>query len=262
MKKALIAVSFGTSYPETRAKNIEVIENRLAETFPEYDVFRAFTSTMVIKKIKKEEGNIIPTVAELLPQLAAKGYQEVYVQPLHIIPGIEYSKAMHQAYAFHGQFKKIKVGKPLLTSFEDYQVVINWLADLAQDLPAEEALVLMGHGSQHSAFTTYACLDHMLLNKPIYVCAVESYPEITSVIQRLQAANYQKIHLYPLMLVAGDHATNDMASTEPDSWKSQLEAVDFEVSAHLKGMGEATAIQDLFIDHAQEMLSEKGEVDG
>lgn len=254
MKLALIAVSFGTSYPETRKKSIEAVEEKLAKEYPEFDVFRAFTSNKVIKKIKEQEQMTILTVDQQMQKLIAEGYKEIYVQPLHIIPGSEYSKALHQAMRYKDQLELIKVGKPLLSSMEDYQKIVAWLEKLSQDLKTDEALVLMGHGSQHSAFTVYACLDHMLLEKPIFICAVESYPEITLLIERLKKSSYKKIKLYPLMLVAGDHATNDMASDEEDSWKSQLEQAGFAVEAYLKGMGEAAEIQQQFFEHAAAMM--------
>lgn len=254
MKPALIAISFGTSYPETRKKTIEAVEEKLAKEYPEFDVFRAFTSNKVIKKIKEQEQMTILTVDQQMQKLIAEGYKEIYVQPLHIIPGSEYSKALHQAMRYKDQLKLIKVGKPLLSSMEDYQKIVAWLEKLSQDLKTDEALVLMGHGSQHSAFTVYACLDHMLMEKPIFICAVESYPEITLLIERLKKSSYKKIKLYPLMLVAGDHATNDMASDEEDSWKSQLEQAGFAVEAYLKGMGEAAEIQQQFVEHAAAMM--------
>lgn len=254
MKPALIAVSFGTSYPETRKKTIEAVEEKLAKEYPEFDVFRAFTSNKVIKKIKEQEQMMILTVDQQMQKLIAEGYKEIYVQPLHIIPGSEYSKALHQAMRYKDQLELIKVGKPLLSSMKDYQKIVAWLEKLSQDLKTDEALVLMGHGSQHSAFTVYACLDHMLLEKPIFICAVESYPEITLLIERLKKSSYKKIKLYPLMLVAGDHATNDMASDEEDSWKSQLEQAGFTVEAYLKGMGEAAEIQQQFVEHAAAMM--------
>lgn len=254
MKPALIAVSFGTSYPETRKKTIEAVEEKLAKEYPEFDVFRAFTSNKVIKKIKEQEQMMILTVDQQMQKLIAEGYKEIYVQPLHIIPGSEYSKALHQAMRYKDQLELIKVGKPLLSSMKDYQKIVAWLEKLSQDLKTDEALVLMGHGSQHSAFTVYACLDHMLLEKPIFICAVESYPEITLLIERLKKSSYKKIKLYPLMLVAGDHATNDMASDEEDSWKSQLEQAGFTVEAYLKGMGEAEEIQQQFVEHTAAMM--------
>ena len=244
MKPALIAVSFGTSYPETRKKTIGAVEEKLAEKYPDLDVFRAFTSNKVIKKIKEQENVTVLTVDQQMKKLITEGYKEIYVQPLHIIPGIEYSKAL----------QLVKVGKPLLSSIEDYQKVVAWLETMAADLDENEAVVLMGHGSQHSAFTVYACLDHMLLEKPIFICAVESYPEISLLIERLKNSRYKKIKLYPLMLVAGDHATNDMASDEEDSWKSQLEQAGFTVEAHLRGMGEFQEIQQQFCEHAAAMM--------
>lgn len=251
MKKALIVVSFGTSYPETRQKTIEAVEKRMAERFPECDVFRAFTSNMVIKKIKEQEGVKIPTVNQLMIELKEKGYKEVFVQPLHVINGSEYSKALHQAKHFKEDFDVIEVGRPLMTEFEDYEEIVEWLRDLAQPLGSKEAVVLMGHGTQHSAFTAYACLDHMLEKDPVFICAVESYPGIETVVEKLKQANIEKVYLHPFMLVAGDHATNDMASDEEDSWKSQLVKEGFEVEPILKGMGEYPKIQNMFLDHAK-----------
>ncbi len=253
MKKALIAVSFGTSYPETRKKTIEAVEHKLAEAFPEHEVVRAFTSNKVINKIKEQEGTEVLTVDQQMNKLVVEGYEEIYVQPLHIIPGSEYSKAVHQALRYKNQLT-VKVGKPLLSSQEDYEKIVAWLNDLTADFASDEALILMGHGSQHSAFTAYACLDHMLLEKPIFVCAVESYPEIHSVVQRLKNEGYQKLRLYPFMLVAGDHANNDMASDEEDSWKSQLQQAGFEVEAVLKGLGEFPIVQEQFVHHMKNAL--------
>lgn len=254
MKKALIVVSFGTSYPETRQKTIEAVENKMGEHFKEYDVYRAFTSNMVIKKIKQQEGLVVPTVNQLMKQLKQAGYEEVYMQPLHIINGSEYFKAVEQAKRYEKDFNVIQIGKPLLTSFEDYLGVVDWLKELKQDKQPGEAIVLMGHGTQHSAFTAYACLDHLVLDEPIYVCAVESYPGIGRIMDRLKQDKIEKVWLYPLMLVAGDHATNDMASNEPDSWKSQLQQEGFEVTPVLQGMGEFTSIQQMFLEHAEQAI--------
>lgn len=254
MRKALIAVSFGTSYPETRKKTIEAVEQKLAESFPDHDVVRAFTSNKVIKKIQEQEGLEILTVDQQMRRLAEAGYQEVILQPLHIINGSEYSKALHQAMKYSDRFNSVKVGAPLLTSIEDYRGVIAWLEGLATGLAEDEAIVLMGHGSQHAAFTVYACLDHMVMKEPIFVCAVESYPEIDTVVDRLKEAGYRRIKLYPLMLVAGDHATNDMASDEEDSWKSQLQQAGFEVEPVLQGMGEFPQIQEQFVAHAAAVM--------
>lgn len=261
MKKAIITASFGTSYPETRKKTIEAVENKIRDFFPEFDVFRAFTSRKVIKKIKEQEGIDIPDVLQLMERLKEAGYEEVYVQPLHIIPGIEYIKALHQAVFYMKDFKKVRVGKPLLNSFEDYQSVLQWIDDLAKDLNPQEAILFMGHGSRHSAFSAYACLDHMLMEKPVFICGAESYPDLDTAIKRMKKENIRKVQLHPFMLVAGDHATNDMASDDEDSWKSRLKAQGFFAEAHLKGMGEYPEIQDLFVAHTRALL-EAGESDG
>lgn len=259
MKKAIITVSFGTSYPETREKTIGAVETVIAKRFSEATVFRAFTSNKVIKKIKEKEQVTIPTVDQLMVKLKEQGFQEVYLQPLHIIAGSEYHKAVRQALKHQHLFEKVKVGVPLLDSMDDYLETAAWLKSLTAEFRKEEALVLMGHGSQHTAFASYACLDHLLLNDPIYICAVESYPSLELLITRLQNHSYKTIHLYPLMLVAGDHATNDMASDEPNSWKSQLQDAGFQVKPVLKGMGEFNEIQERFAAHAAVMMGEKSD---
>ncbi|MBC1725352.1 sirohydrochlorin cobaltochelatase [Listeria seeligeri] len=249
MKKAILVVSFGTSYPETRAKTIEACEKRVAKEFPDYTVFRAFTSNKIIKKLKTRDNMDVDTPSQALNKLKELGYNEVIIQSLHIISGGEFEKITAQVKKFQSAFDSIIISQPLLDSKEDYEKAIEAIRYQMPKLNENEALILMGHGSKHHAFSAYACLDHMLLNEPIYLCAVESYPGLDQVIQRLHKAGIKKAHLMPFMLVAGDHATNDMASDEEDSWKSTLEQAGIETECHLQGLGENPLIQTQFIDH-------------
>lgn len=248
MKKAILVVSFGTTYIETRKKTIESCENRITEAYPDYDVFRAFTSNMVINRIKKQEGISIPTTEEALVDLKEKGYQEVIIQPLHVIPGSEYHKVVKQASLHRQSFETFAISRPLLNDYDDYLEVIKALATLIPTAE-NEVVLLMAHGSEHPSFSAYACLDHMLVAQPIHVCCVESYPHLGDAISKFNEQAVTKVHLYPFMLVAGDHATNDMASDEEDSWKSQLLNQGFEVETHLVGLGESPLIQTIYLNH-------------
>ncbi|WII35985.1 sirohydrochlorin cobaltochelatase [Paenibacillus thiaminolyticus] len=254
--QAILVVSFGTSYPETRAKTIEACENKIREMFPDYDVFRAFTSNKIRKKLAVRDGLYIDTPAQALEKLKAAGYAKVIIQSLHLINGEEFEKIVSQALPYREQFEQLLISKPLLDSYEDYGKAIQAVKAQAPRLAADEALVLMGHGSEHHAFSAYACLDHMLAGEPIYLGTVEGYPPLERVIEQLKAAKVRKVHLMPFMLVAGDHAINDMASDEEDSWKSQLTQQGFEAIAYLQGLGENSLIQAQFIEHIR-MAMEK-----
>ena len=152
MTKAIIVVSFGTTYPETRKKTIQACEEAIQKRFPDFQVHRAFTSNVVIKRIKENEGISVPTVNQLLEQLKKEGVKEVYSQPLHIILGSEYEKVVHQANQLKHEFDILKIGKPLLFSEKDYENVANILVKEYNDNDVDEATILMGQGSQHNAF--------------------------------------------------------------------------------------------------------------
>lgn len=263
MKKAILVISFGTSYPETRKKTIEACEQRLAQAYPDRDFFRAFTSRMIMAKLAKRDGEIIDNPEQALTRLRDLGYDDVAIQSLHVINGDEYEKITSQIEAFRPYFKKLVIGKPLITHFEDYETVIEALQQQTPELADDERMVFMGHGATHHAFAAYACLDHLLTHKkiPMIIGAVESYPEIDVVIERLKAEQVRKVHLMPLMIVAGDHAINDMASDEEDSWNTLIQQAGFETQSWLQGLGENSAIQQMFVDHLQQAIMDSEEVD-
>lgn len=260
MKKALLVISFGTSYAETREKNIESCEKQLAEAFPDRDFFRAFTSSMIIRKLKERDNLYINNPEEALLDLHQQGYEDVAIQSLHVINGDEFEKIVSQVEKYRPLFRSLRIGKPLLSSFDDYSQLIGALQLQIPKLAADERVVFMGHGATHHAFAAYACLDHMMVNHgfPGRVGAVESYPEIDLIIKDLQAENVHKVHLMPLMLVAGDHAINDMASTEADSWRSQLEQVGIQATPWLRGMGENNRIRQIFVEHLTQTMDNQG----
>lgn len=254
MKKAILAVSFGTSYPDTLEKTIAAIEADLAAAFPDRRLFRAFTSGRIIKKLKNRDGVSIDTVPQALERLAAEGYADVIVQSTHVINGEEWDKLQAQAMPFAGSFQRLAFGQPLLTGIEDYREVT---AALLRRLPPPEqgtAVVFMGHGTEHPANAVYATLEYMFHDMgrwDIRVGTVEGYPGFAEVSRRLaEDPNLHTIICYPLMVVAGDHAKNDLAGDGPDSWRSMLEAQGYQVRCVLEGLGQLPDIRAIFTKHA------------
>ncbi|PJC87402.1 sirohydrochlorin cobaltochelatase [Vibrio sp. HA2012] len=251
MKKALLIISFGTSYPGARKLNIDACEKELAQHYPDRDCFRAFTSSMIIRKLSQRDGLDIDTPQQALERLKREGYRDVLIQSLHIINGDEYDKIVRQVENYQSIFDYLQLGLPLLSGIEDYEQLIGAVKCQSPALLADERLVLMGHGATHHAFSAYACLDHMMRSKglPFIVGAVESYPEIDTVIKRLIQEKVRKVYLMPLMLVAGDHAINDMASDETDSWKTLIWNAGIEAEPIVQGLGENPKIRGMFVQH-------------
>lgn len=255
MKQALLMVSFGTSYPETLEKNIAALEREAAAAFPGWTVRRAFTSGMILRKLARRDGTAPDDVPAALTRLAEEGYEAVAVQPTHILNGDEYDKLCAQAAPFAPRFARFAVGAPLLTTLEDYRATADALM-ASLPAPAEgEALVFMGHGTGHAANPAYCQLEYLLHDlgwKGAFFGTVEGYPTLDEVLRRLQERRpVERVTLHPFMLVAGDHASNDMAGEEPDSWKSRLEGAGYSVSCVLKGLGEYPALRAIFLAHAR-----------
>lgn len=252
-KKALMVVSFGTSVPQAR-RAIEQVEEKLRAAFPDYDFYRAFTSGMVARKIEREEGVSIPSPAELLEQLAVDGYDEVRCQSLHIIFGQEYEKMLHQLEPYRNRFARLLVGQPLLWDTADYLRLTRALLAEMPHLAEDEAFVFMGHGTEHPANAAYALVENCFRYhgaERVYVGTVEGFPHLEYVLARLHVHAVTHVHLAPLMLVAGDHAMNDLAGDAEDSWKSRLQGEDYMVETHLRGLGELDAVGEIFADHCR-----------
>lgn len=258
MKKAILVVSFGTSYHETRKKTIEACENKIKESFKDYDFYRAFTSGMIINKLKKRDNMFIDNPSEALEKLYNAGYKEVVVQSLHIICGDEYNKLKDMVAQYEDKFDKISIGRPLLTYIDDYRETVEAVKKDLDKMDIDEAVVFMGHGTEHESHSSYPAIEYMFRDYGInaFVGTVEGYPELEQVIKKLKNRNIKTVDLLPFMLVAGDHAINDMASDEEDSWKSILEKEGFKVNIHLQGLGEYPAIQDKFVNHALDCAKE------
>ena len=257
-QKEILVVRLGTSYEETRKKTIDQIENDMAEAFPAYAIYRAWTSGMIRAKLLKRDGIRIYDVREALEAMAADGIREVVVQPTHVINGIENDQMKADVAAYADRFARIGIGTPVLTTARDSKCVID--AIVKELHPAEdEALVLMGHGTEHYADAVYAALDYQfkdLEHSNIFMGTVEGYPTLESVMRLVKKAGYQKVILAPFMIVAGDHANNDLAGDEEDSWKSIFERAGFSVRCVLKGLGEYADIRKLRLSHAEKAMEQ------
>lgn len=254
MKKAIVVVSFGTSHEDTRKKTIEAIERGIAETFKDYQVFRAFTSKIIIKKLRENENLIVPTVKEAMEKLVEEGYTDVVIQPTHIINGIENENMLEDLSFYAKRFSSFRIGKPLLSDIEDYKQLVNCIVE-ENHVGEEEAILLMGHGTSHHANAVYPAVDYTFRAEGysnIYMATVEGYPAIEDAMGLMEKYNYKKVILIPFMIVAGDHAKNDMAGDEEDSWKSILEKSGYEVDCKLQGLGELEVVQEMFIRHIKE----------
>ncbi len=254
MKKAIVVISFGTSHEDTRKKTIEAIERGIAEEFKDHEVFRAFTSKIIIKKLRERDNLIVPTVQELMEQLVEDGYTDVIIQPTHIINGIENDNMLEDLSPYVKKFSSIRIGKPLLSDTEDYKQLVSCIVE-ENHVGEKEAILLMGHGTSHHANAVYPAVDYTFRAEGysnIYMATVEGYPTLDDAMGLMEKNEYKKVLLIPFMIVAGDHAKNDMAGDEEDSWKSVLEKEGYEVDCKLQGLGELRVVQDMFIRHIRE----------
>lgn len=254
-KKAILVVSFGTSFNETRKVTIDAIENDIAAANPDAVVYRAWTSGFIIRKVEKRDGVHTDTVSEAFARMEADGITDVVVQPTHVINGIENDKMIAEAKSYGDRFDSIKVGKPLLTSQEDAEACAEALRMDYDFIAKNEAVLFMGHGSEHYASFVYPAMNFIFRDlgfSNFFLGTVEGYPELTSIIKELKKLNPTKVYLSPFMIVAGDHANNDLAGDEEDSWKSILESEGFKTEAKLIGLGERASIRKLFVQHAED----------
>jgi sirohydrochlorin cobaltochelatase len=241
MRVAIIAVSFGTSADATREKTIGAVERDFAEKYPHCKVVRAFTSGIVIKRLK-ERGIKTANVPQALEALNNEGYERIIIQSLHVIKGEEYEKI--------SSFTGLEVGQPLLADDIDLIKVADFFGKcFARD--EDEAIVLMGHGSPHKANETYSKLEQIMQNKynNIYIGTVEDGGSIDDIITKLGKHGSRRVVITPLMLVAGDHAVNDMAGDDDNSWKSRLQQKGFSVRVVMKGLGEYSEIRSIYLEH-------------
>lgn len=260
-KKVILVVSFGTSYNDSRDATIGAVEKAIADAFPDYELRRAFTSQIIIDKLKSRDGLEIDNVTEAMERLISDGVGTLVVQPTHVMNGSEYDDMVAEIAPYADRFETLRFGTPLLTSTEDYK---NLAAAISGEfeVPDDTALVLMGHGTEHFANCAYAALAYHFLDNGcdnILVGTVEGYPDLEDTMRNVQALGVKKVILTPLMVVAGDHANNDMAGDEEDSWKTQFKAAGYEVDCVLKGMGEYESIRALYVEHVRRAIEAPAE---
>ncbi|MGE4214408.1 MAG: sirohydrochlorin cobaltochelatase [Anaerotignaceae bacterium] len=253
--KGILVVSFGTTHKKSIEKTIAAVESKIEECYPDYVVKRAFTSSMIIKTMASR-GEAVSSVTQALGMLLAQGVTEVYIQPTHIIAGDEYEKLIKFAMNFRDRFEVLKIGKPLLCTMDDMFLVAD-IVSKNIEAQEDEALVFMGHGTEHPVNTVYAAMDYIFKErgcKNIFMGTVEAYPSLENVAKMVKNSGYKKVALSPFMLVAGDHATNDMASDDEESWKTYFESMGMETRVIMKGLGEYLDIQEMYLEHIKRYL--------
>ena len=254
----LLVVSFGTSFNDSRRMTIGAIEKKMAETFPEWDVRRGFTSQIIIDHVKKRDNVTIDNLKEALDRAANNGVKKLVVQPTHLMDGFEYNDVKNEVAEYADTFEKLVVGDPLLTTEEDFKEVISIITEATKEYDdGETAIVFMGHGTEADSNEVYAKLQTMITEAGFpnyFIGTVEAEPSLEDVVKAAKDGGYKEVVLEPLMIVCGDHANNDMAGDEDDSWKSVFEKEGFEVECVMRGLGELPEIQDLLAAHAQKAI--------
>ncbi len=258
--KVILAVSFGTSYNNNRDLSIGGVEKALQTAYPDYEVRRAFTSQIIIDKLKDRDGLQIDNVTEAMDRLVADGVKEVVIQPTHVMNGFEYDDIVNEVSDYKDKFESFKIGKNLLASDADFEEIVSVITEETKSYDSEgTAVVFMGHGTEHEANAVYSKVQQYITDAGhdnYFIGTVEATPSLDDIIALVKESEASKVVLLPFMIVAGDHANNDMAGDEEDSWKSAFEAEGFEVEAVLKGMGEYTGVQNMIVKHLGETIAQ------
>lgn len=275
----ILVVSFGTSFNDSRVADIKGIEDALQEAYPDWSVRRAFTAQIIINHIQAREGACIDNVEQALERAAANGVKNLVIQPTHLMHGAEYDEVMETVDAYRDKFETVSVAEPLLGEVGNDATVINEDKKAVAEIITAEAVkdagydnieaanedktafVFMGHGTHHTAMVTYAQMQTQMNElgyDNVFIGTVEGDEAFSAdaIIEKVAAAGYTKVVLRPLMVVAGDHANNDMAGTEEDSWYAMFTASGkFEnVDTQIKGLGQIEAIQQIYVDHTGAVL--------
>lgn len=255
----MLVISFGTSFNDSRRLTIGAIENDLEAAFPDYSVRRGFTANIVIDHIERRDGIHIDDVDEALSRAADNGVKTLVVQPTHLMNGFEYDELINKVGGYSDAFEKVVFGEPLLTSDDDFKKVEKAITEWTSEYDdGETAIVFMGHGTEAESNSVYQKMQDMLTADGYanyFIGTVEAAPSLEDVLAAVKAGGYKRVVLEPLMVVAGDHANNDMAGNEEDSWKTTFENEGFEVVCLLRGLGENEAIRQLYVEHAQAAIN-------
>ena len=271
----LLVVSFGTSFNDSRVADIKGIEDALQAAYPDWSVRRAFTAQIIINHIQARDGEKIDNMTQALDRAVANGVKNLVVQPTHLMHGAEYDEMCEAIETYKDQFESVSIAEPLLGEVGADATVINadkeavakaitaaavseaGFESLEAAKDAGTAFVFMGHGTAHVAKVTYSQMQTQMQElgyENVFIGTVEGEPEETSaeaVIEAVKAAGYTNVVLRPLMVVAGDHANNDMAGSDDDSWKTMFEAAGFTVDCQIHGLGEIADVQALYVAHTK-----------
>ena len=254
----LLVVSFGTSFNDSRRLTIGAIEGALDDAFPDYDVRRGFTANIIIDHVQRRDGILIDDVDTALNRAVDNGVKNLVIQPTHLMNGLEYNDVVAEVAQYADAFEHVAFGEPLLTSDEDFkrveEAIVDWTSEYDD---GETAICFMGHGTEADSNQVYQKMQDLLTAdgyENYFVGTVEAEPSVEDVLSAVQAGEYKRVILEPLMVVAGDHANNDMAGDEEDSWKSVFESAGYEVECLLRGLGENEAIQQIYTEHAQKAI--------
>ena len=274
-EKELLVVSFGTSFNDSRVADIKSIEDALQEANPDWSVRRAFTAQIIINHIQARDGEKIDNMEQALDRAVANGVKQLVVQPTHLMHGAEYDEMCAAIDKVRDQFDSVEIAEPMLGEVGNDATVINsdkeavakavvaaaleesGYESTAAAKDAGVAYVLMGHGTAHVAKVTYSQMATQMAKlgyENVFVGTVEGEPEETSceaVIEAVKNAGYTTVVLRPLMVVAGDHANNDMAGADDDSWKTMFEAAGFTVNCQISGLGRIADVQALYVAHTK-----------
>lgn len=251
----LLVLSFGTSFNDNRRLTIGAIENDIEAAFPDYSVRRGFSANIVIDHINRRDGFLIDDVKASLERAVNNGVKTLVVQPTHLMNGFEYNDIVEEVAGYADVFDKVVFGEPLLTSDDDFarveKAITEWTAEYDD---GETAICFMGHGTEADSNAVYQKMQDLLTADGYtnyFIGTVEAAPTLDDVLAKVQAGNYKRVVLEPLMVVAGDHANNDMASDEEDSWKTAFENAGYEVVCLIRGLGENEDIRQIYVDHAK-----------
>lgn len=261
-KPVILVVSFGTSYNDNRDLSIGAVEEAIQAAYPDWEVRRAFTAQTVIDILDDRDSLDVDNVTEAMERLVADGVKRVIVQPTHVMNGAEYDDVVAEVTPYADQFEGFAISNPLLTEYADYEAVIDALMANNENAGSEDtALVYMGHGTHHYANATYSQMQLMLQAEGYenaFIGTVEGFPALENVMANVTAYGANKVILAPFMVVAGDHANNDMAGDEEDSWKTAFVNAGFEVECVLEGLGQNAGVRDVYIAHVQAAIEENG----
>lgn len=258
-KDAIVVMTFGTTFAENRAKTIDATIEGIKAAHPGVKVVTAYTSHIIIDRVAANEGIKYPTPEEALAQLKAEGYTRVALTTLDIVPGMEYNYKLGVFNSYKQDFKKMTIGTPLMywqgqeEQADDVTEVLEAFATQFPKTKKGEGIVMMAHGTPNIANAYYAVIQEKLQEMGydnVFIETVEGWPSLETIIPKLKAKKIKKVTIMPFMMVAGDHANNDMAGSEEDSHKSILEKEGIKVEAYIHGMGENEAVRNVFVERA------------